>query len=40
MVCVVGPDRVDELEASLSGAGEVSYRIGEIVDGNKEVRYA
>ena len=40
MVLIVDPSRAGEVEAALAAAGEKTYRVGEIVSGSGEVRYA
>ena len=40
MVLIVDPERAGEVEAALAEAGEATYRVGRIVAGEGEVRYA
>ena len=40
MVLIVDPERAGEVEAALAEAGEATYRVGRIVVGEGEVRYA
>ena len=40
LVLIVDPERADEVEAALAEAGEQTYRVGRIVSGAAEVRYA
>ena len=40
MVLIVDPARADEVEAALAEAGEATYRVGRVVAGTGEVRYA
>ena len=40
MVLIVDAARADEVEAALTQAGETTYRVGRIVAGEGEVRYA
>ncbi len=40
MVLVVDPERAEEVEATLAAAGETTYRVGRIVEGSGQVRYA
>ncbi len=40
MVLIVAPDQVPAVEAALQAAGEQTYRVGEIAEGNGVVRYA
>jgi len=40
LVLIVDPERADEVEAALAEAGEQTYRVGRVVSGAAEVRYA
>ena len=40
LVLIVDPERADEVEAALAEAGERTYRVGRVVSGAAEVRYA
>ena len=40
MVLVVRPEEVESVERDLATAGETPHRIGEVIEGNREVLYA
>ena len=40
MILIVDPARAEEVEAALRAAGETTYRVGRVVPGRAEVRYA
>ena len=39
LILMVGPEHVDAVQASLRERGEASYHVGEVVAGNKEIRF-
>lgn len=40
MILIVDPTRLDEVEAAFAGAGEETFRVGRVVEGEGSVRYA